>query len=159
MNATSSTAIATTRAPAKRFDIYVIDTGWNEAMSQVLKTHLEQFKTYLVHRDNCYALDQQQSMEILKAHPHLIGKDPVLVVLDSDAMVEKRKGGHGFRFCLGKVKSPAEADEKLKDLLQIVLDRKKCQNINAAVRKEVHKEGLDGAMEIIGESLESLRSE
>jgi hypothetical protein len=33
-----------------------------------------------------------------------------------------------------------------------VLDTKKAANIAAAIRKEVHKEGIEGTMEIVGET-------
>jgi hypothetical protein len=101
----------------KRYDVYVIDSGWNEEMSKVLEDHLPLVETYLAHRDNCYVLDRQQSVEMLKANPQYVGRDPMLIVYDSDAAVEKCRRGAGFRCCLGAVDSADKAAETLRKLL------------------------------------------
>ena len=138
----------------KHLDVYALDSGWNEEMSEVLKAHLHLIATYLTDRDNFYLLNKEQSTAILKENREYIGKDPMLIVYDSDAKIEKRKTGCGFRCCLGVMKSADEATALLQNILRIVLDAKKSQNLKGAIRKEVHREGLDGMMQIVGEYMQ-----
>lgn len=141
----------------KRFDIYVIDTKWNRRLSGVLHKYVALMETYLAESNNCYILDQQQSIEILKVNHEYVGRDPMLIVYDSDAAIEGRKSGSGFRCCLGTLRSAEAAADLLACLLQIILDHNKSARLADAVRREVHKEGIDGAIEIIGESFVTSR--
>ena len=49
----------------KRFDIFLIDTGWNAAISKIVRTNLhvwiESYK-----QDSLYELSPEQSVEIIK---------------------------------------------------------------------------------------------
>jgi hypothetical protein len=149
----SSSLGSTKETPARKLDVYVIDAGWNQKMTQVIKEHFQRFEALLFERDRVYLLDAKQSTEVLRANPSLVGKDPVVVVLDSDSWVENRKSGRGFRCCLGLMKSTEAAKDMLVTLSQILLDTEKCKNIDKAFRKEIHREGINGAVEIIAEQL------
>ena len=66
---------------AKRFDIFLIDTGWNSAVAKVVRAHLAtifQFEK----QDAFYLLSPEQSVEIIRRAPHLIGHDPIMLVYD-----------------------------------------------------------------------------
>ena len=65
----------------KRFDIFLIDTGWNSAVAKVVRAHLGtifQFEK----QDAFYLLSPEQSVEIIRRAPHLIGNDPIMLVYD-----------------------------------------------------------------------------
>ncbi|MFO0912538.1 MAG: hypothetical protein U0795_06260 [Pirellulales bacterium] len=149
-----STADTTTPGSPKPagggLDFFVIDSGWNEHAKKVLDDHLQMFEDLLSdHR--LYVLNTEQSKGFLKQNIELIGKDPVLVMLDSDARVEKRRYGYGFRLCLG-VMSPKKMREHLSTVLRIACDsRKNGKQMMDEIRSTAHREGFDGMMELIGE--------
>ena len=135
-----------------RLDIYVIDTGWNEHAKQVLHDHLKLFESFLAGH-MIYVLSQDQSKEILEKTPPLIGEDPILVMVDSDARIERPRHGYGVRLCLGAMPRERLSDN-LKMVLQIASDRTRTTGqIIRQLRKECHKQGLDGAIEIVGDMI------
>ena len=139
----------TTPQRAGRLDIYVIDTGWNEPAKQALDQHLKLFESLLAEH-LVYVLSQQQSKETLQRTPALMGEDPILVLVDSDARAEKSRHGYGIRLCLGAMPQERLSDN-LKMVLQIAGDRSRTTaQMIGKLRKECHKQGLDGAVEIVG---------
>ena len=66
---------------AKRFDIFLIDTGWNTAVSKLVRSHLPLLYEYQS-QESLYLLTPAQSVEILKRAPELIGHDPTVLVYD-----------------------------------------------------------------------------
>ena len=66
---------------AKRFDIFLIDTGWNYAVSKVIHSQLSLFFG-IDNQDSFYMLSHDQSVEIIKRAPQLIGHDPIILVYD-----------------------------------------------------------------------------
>ncbi len=137
-------------ANGRKLDIYVVDTGWNRKAKAILDEHLELFESFLGGH-HVFLLSRQQSKEVLKQHIHLIGKDPLLVIVDSDARVEKHVHGYGFRLCLGAMKA-GRIRENLSTVLHIICDQRlDGRQMVQRVRQEAHREGLAGVMEIIGE--------
>ncbi len=53
----------------KRFDIFLIDTGWNTPVSKLVRSHLPLLYQYQKH-DSLYLLTAEQSVEILKRAPN-----------------------------------------------------------------------------------------
>jgi hypothetical protein len=142
-------------AEAKRFDVFLIDSGWNTAIAQAVQDNLELLKHYL-ERHNFYVLTKEQSLTLLKQNPLFIGADPILLVIDPDGYATGRKTGFGFRLNLGILKNPDAAISLVKWVLQVVSDHWTSQDIAATVRKASHKEGVQGTMEIIVETSSSL---
>ena len=138
------------RTDGRALDIYVVDTGWNEKAKAILEEHLELFESFLAgHR--VFVLSREQSKGILKQNIQLIGKDPLLVIVDSDARVEKHAHGYGFRLCLGTMKLN-RIRQNLSTILQIICDQRFAgTQMIKRVRQEAHREGFAGLMEIIGE--------
>src|SRR5262245_53116649 len=100
---------------AKRFDVFLIDTGWNDPITRVVHTH---FKTlYNFEReDSFYILSREQSIEILRHVPHLIGHDPIILVYDLYAPAQRKSRGYrGFRLNLGLLKRPEQALARLQE--------------------------------------------
>ena len=105
----------------KRLDIYVIDTGWNEKAQRLLEEHLLIFEGFLA-QQNVYRLSREQSADMLRRSPELAGCDPILMVLDSDARLERPHLGYGFRFCLGAVTPEERYGEELRRVFQLMAD-------------------------------------
>ncbi len=68
----------------KRFDFFLVDTGWNTPVSKVVRTHLRSlFNAGAYHEhDHLYELSPQQSAVILGRAPENIGCDPTIIVYD-----------------------------------------------------------------------------
>lgn len=135
----------------KRFDVYLVGAGWNTPISRAIRENLGLFACYL-DRHNLYVLSEAQSTAILKKNPMYIGSDPIVMVIDRDALKTDHAEGYGFRMNLGTLHDPAQVVPMLKLVLRIVSDRRAAPNIMRTVRKIVHKEGLLGTIEIIAES-------
>ena len=124
-----------------RLDIYVIDTGRNEFARRELESHLQRFEGFL-REHMVYVLSQEQSQGILDKTRVLIGQDPILVMVDSDARIESARHGYGIRLCLGGMRRDRLSDN-LTMVLQIASERDRTTGqILRRLRKECHKQGL-----------------
>ena len=65
----------------KRFDIFLIDTGWNRAVSKAVREQVAHMARF-THPRSIYVLSHEQSVEILKLDPAAIGHDPTILVYD-----------------------------------------------------------------------------
>ena len=135
-----------------RLDIYIIDSGWDSLAHNYLQSVIDLFKAYLTDH-NLYILSPEQSVAFLKEHPRLIGKDPIIAVVDKLARALDNPDGFGTRLELGLIKDPYRIEWLIKMFLRIVNDRKEILDIAYTFRKYNHKEGIRGAIEIIMESL------
>lgn len=131
-----------------RFEVYVIDSGWKNEASEVVRESLELFTKYL-RRHTVYVLSEDQSEEFLQDHPQLLGKDPIIAVLDRTAIERGSDNGVGARLLLGRVHNKTRVQALLKMLLRIVNTRQMAEDLPGSIRKEVHREGVSGAIEVI----------
>jgi hypothetical protein len=137
---------------AKRFDIFLIDTGWNASIGNVVQTH---FKTLFKFEkeDAFYILSHDQSIEILKRVPHLIGHDPIILVYDLYAPIHRKSRGYrGFRLNLGLIKHPAQALARLQEFLRFVAINRTAVPLDRAIRRELYREGFDGMIKVLREA-------
>ena len=105
---------------AKRFDIFLIDTGWNSAVAKLVRSHLGTISTF-EKQDSFYILSPEQSIELLKRAPQLIGHDPIMLVYDLYAPPNRKsRGFRGFRLNLGLIKHPEQALARLQEFLRFV---------------------------------------
>jgi hypothetical protein len=137
---------------AKRFDIFLIDTGWNSAVAKVVRAHLAtifQFEK----QDAFYLLSPEQSVEIIRKAPHLIGHDPIMLVYDHYAPSgRKSRGYRGFRLNLGLIKHPEQALARLQEFLRFIAINRTAVPMDRAIRRELYREGLDGVIKILRET-------
>jgi hypothetical protein len=136
--------------PTKRLDVFILDTGWNAAVSTALMHNLDMIRTYL-EEDDVYILDRAQSVAILKRSPHIIGHDPVILFLDR----KRKDAGHekyGLRLNLGLLKKADQALARLQAALRIVAENRSCPDMYHAVQKDLWHAGLEGAVQVISES-------
>ena len=146
---TTAQALAT-HHDGKRLDVFIIDSGWNAQISAAVTKNLGQIRVYL-DEDVLYILDRDQSIALLKANPHLIGHDPILLFLDR----QRKDAGHekyGLRLNLGLLRKPEQAIARLQSALRIVAENRACPDMYHAVEKELWSAGIEGAIKVIGES-------
>jgi hypothetical protein len=136
----------------KRFDIFLIDTGWNTAVGKLVHSHLTTMFGFQKD-DAFYVLSPEQSVEILRRAPHLIGHDPIILVYDlAPPPNRKCRGYRGFRLNLGLVKQPQQALARLQEFLRFIAVNRTAVPLDRAIRRELYREGLDGMVKILREA-------
>jgi hypothetical protein len=141
---------------AKRFDIFLIDTGWNTAVSKVVRSHMAAISSF-EKQDTIYLLSAEQSIDIMKQAPQVIGHDPILLVYDLFAPPHRKsRAFRGFRLNLGLIKHPEQALARLQEFLRFIAVNRSVASLDTAVRRELHREGVDGIMKILHEATTEL---
>jgi hypothetical protein len=143
---------------AKRFDMFLIDTGWNGPVSKAVREHLPLIYQFQ-RQDTLYILTPEQSIAVLKAAPSLIGHDPMILVYDLYATKAtedpKARSYKGFRLNLGLMRRPEQALARLNEFVRFVNEHRTAECLSHEVRKTMHREGLNGMVKIIREGLET----
>jgi hypothetical protein len=136
----------------KRFDIFLLDTGWNAPISKVVRTHLRMLFEYYPH-DCLYELTPQQSIEVLKRDPRLIGCDPTIIVYDLYASSQPNANKYrGFRLNLGLMRHPEQALARLQEFIRFISINRTCERLDREVRRELHREGIEGIVKLLRET-------
>ena len=139
----------------QRFHIFLVDTGWNAPVSKAVRNQLPLIHEYQS-QDALYILTHQQSVAALKTAPYLIGKDPTLLVYDLYARDDSAAGRfRGFRLNLGVMRNPEQALARLQEFVRFVQEHRAAVCLEHEVRRQMHREGLDGMIKILGEGLET----
>lgn len=139
-----------------RFQFFLIDSGWDSPAANVIRQNLRMV-TQLQNHDPFYVLTRSQSSEIIKRHPHLIGKDPILLARDiHGARYHGRKQYHGFHLNLGIIQSPETALEVLQNFVNFLAVHRKNANIDHLIKQKLHRDGLQGAVEVLRGGSEAL---
>jgi hypothetical protein len=137
---------------AKRFDVFLIDTGWNSAVAKVVRSHLATIFNF-EKQDAFYILSAEQSIEVVKRAPHLIGHDPIILVYDLYAPANRKSRGYrGFRLNLGLIRHPEQALARLQEFLRFIAVNRAVVPLDKEVHRELHREGLDGMIKILREA-------
>lgn len=152
----SSAPEKTTDPEGPRFQFFLIDSGWDGGAANVIRQNLRMV-TQLQNHDPFYVLTRSQSSEILKRHPHLIGKDPILLARDiHGARYSGRQQYHGFHLNLGIIQKPEDALEVLQNFLNFLAVHRKNANIDSVIKQKLHRDGLQGAVEVLRGGSEAL---
>ena len=134
-----------------RFHFFLIDAGWKSSSAKVIRDNFHMVREFQ-NSDPLYVLTREQSIEVIRANPDLIGRDPVILVHDLQAKGGQGESGyHGFRLCLGLIKNSAKALEALQEFLRFVHSHRRSADIERDIRKKLHHAGLEGALEVIRE--------
>jgi len=148
-------------APARdtpRFHTFVIDTGWNVPVSNLLHSQFPLFHAYHP-KDPLYILTRDQSIRILQRAPEHIGLDPIILVYDlhapAGAKGELGANYRGFRLNLGLFKNPQQALQRLQHFVRFIAVHRTSDHLISEVRREMHQEGLGNLVKIIGEASEA----
>ena len=139
----------------KRFNIFLVDTGWNAPVSKMVRAHLRSLFDiggYHEH-DSLYELSPQQSSVILGSDPVLIGCDPTIIVYDLYGCTHKNARGYrGFRLNLGLIRHPEQAMARLQEFVRFVAINRCAERLDHEVRRELHREGIEGIVKILRET-------
>ena len=137
-----------------RLDIYIVNSGWDSMQSRVLMKSLDLIKAY-IKRHNLFILSPEQSVRMLSAHPDMIGKDPLIIVVDKLAQQLKSPHGYGAQVALGLCHDEARVQWLIRMFLRVVNTHSETLDIAYTFQEFNHKEGVKGAIEIMVESIET----
>jgi hypothetical protein len=141
-----------------RFHIFLIDTGWNRPVSEALRSQFNLFRAYHP-KDPLYILTQEQSFRVLQGAPEHISLDPIIVVynLHSPAHAKGESAGNyrGFRLNLGLFKNPEQALQRFQHFVRFIAVHRASDSLLSDVRREMHREGLENLVKIMGEASEA----
>jgi hypothetical protein len=147
---TESGAAQTRPASDPRFRIFVIDTGWNSVARRVLHENLGLIRAFN-DEEEVFFLDRQKSIALLREHSKLIGHDPIISVHDLRAIHRQRVHHvHGFRLHLGLLRQEDQVLRALQMFARFLRMHRSARDLEKVVREDLHKQGLAGAIEIIG---------
>jgi hypothetical protein len=134
---------------APRFSIFIIDSGWNSVARRVLRHNFALIRR-LHKEDLLYLLSRKKSVEFIRRHRSLIGRDPIIAVHDLKAV--ERDGTarfHGFHLHLGILRTPRQALMALQTFAQFVNTHRRSENLEAEIRSDLRREGMLGAVEML----------
>jgi hypothetical protein len=136
--------------PDVRFHIFVIDTGWNCAANKVLREHINMISDLHID-DELFVLDRPTSIALLRHYPLQVGRDPIIAVHDLHPRHRHRtKHTHGFRMHLGILDTEQQVLAALRMFARFLITHRNAADLDQLVRKDLHRQGLAGAIEIIG---------
>jgi hypothetical protein len=143
------TALRECAATTPRFRIFIIDSGWNSPAHKVLQENFGLIRD-LQKEDPIYVLSREQSIEFIRLHPERIGREPTIAVHDLAAMDKTNTADfHGFRLHLGLMHTPKQALQALQSFTRFLTTHRQSADLEAAIRTDLRREGLAGAIEII----------
>lgn len=139
-----------------RFHFFIIDAGWKSAAARVIRENFHMIREFQ-NNDPLYILNREQSVELIRENPELIGKDPIILVHDLHAQGGRGESGyHGFRLCLGLIKNSQQALNAMQEFLRFVQNHRQSADIEKDIRKKLHRQGLEGAIDVIREGAQDL---
>ena len=134
---------------APRFQIFIIDGGWHSPARKVLHENFGMLRD-LAKNDAIYVLSREKSIEFILSQPSLLGKGPAIVAHDLAALSEGGTGGfHGFRLHLGLMHSEEQALLALELFARFLATHRQSTDLEAEIRRDLRREGIIGAIEII----------
>jgi len=132
-----------------RFQIFIVDAGWNSPARRVLRENFRMLRK-LARNDPIYVLSREKSIEFILGQPSLLGKGPAIVVHDLAALREGGAAGfHGFRLHLGLMRSQEQALLALELFARFLATHRRTVDLEADIRRDLRREGIIGAIEII----------
>jgi hypothetical protein len=141
--------IAEEPVDSPRFQIFIIDAGWHSPARKVLHANFTMLRA-LQQADPIYVLSAEKSLAFILDHPSLMGKGPVISVHDLRALREGGTHGfHGFRLHLGLMHSEEQALLALQSFARFLATHRQSVDLEADIRRDLRREGIIGAIEII----------
>ena len=137
----------------QRFNFFLIDTGWNEAISKLVHKHFPKLLHHHNPKDALFILTPEQSVEVLRHAPYEIGHDPIILVYDLYAPKDKAvKNYKGFRLALGMIRHPEQAMARLQEFFRFIVVHRHSARLDREIRRSLHREGFEGMIKILRES-------
>lgn len=130
------------------FHLFVIDSGWRSEAADILHENLELIQDFA---GDCpvFVLNADQSRQVCRSDPHLIGRDPSLIVHDLRSVGAGDPGYRGLRLNLGMIRRRDEALSLLQEFLRFLLTHSRSPDIEQDLRRVLHREGLFQALEVL----------
>lgn len=139
-----------------RFNFFLIDSGWDGPVSQAVRNNIHMI-TRFQNNDPFFILNREQSTAVLRKHPHLIGSDPILIARDLHARHQPQAGDyHGFHLNMGLIRDATKAIGILHTFLNFLAVHRDSQDIEKNIKQQLHRDGLEGAIEVLRSGTESL---
>ena len=138
---------------SQRFNFFLIDTGWNEAISHAVHKHFPRLLHHHNPKDSLYILNAEQSVEVLRHAPYEIGHDPIILVYDLYAPNGQDSQNYkGFRLALGLIRHPQQAMARLQEFFRFLVTHRTSTELDREIRRSLHREGFQGMVKILRES-------
>jgi hypothetical protein len=133
-----------------RFQIFIIDAGWDSPAHRVLHRNFGLLRD-LQRGELIYVLSREKSIEFIRRHASsLLGKDPIIAVHDLEALGASGTAGfHGFRLHLGLLRTEQQALLALQAFSRFLNAHRQSVDLEAEIRRNLRREGMIGAIEII----------
>jgi hypothetical protein len=145
----ASAPLEGSRTGPSRFRIFILDSGWNSAARRALHENFALIRD-LQKEDPIYVLERETSIEFMRQHSSLIGKDPIIAVHDLQAIDGSGTAGfHGFRLHLGLMPTSEQALSALQSFVRFLGVHRQSADLEGDVRADLRREGLAGAIEIV----------
>jgi hypothetical protein len=142
----------------ERFRIFLIDSGWNGPVSKAVRQHLPLIYQFQ-RQDTLFILTPEQSVAVLKHAPYMIGHDPTILVYDRFASKlagdPEDRSFKGFRLNLGLIRHPEPALARLNEFVRFLCEHRTAECLSREVKREMHREGLNGIVKILRDGLEA----
>ncbi len=139
-----------------RFHFFIIDTGWKSNAARVIRENFHMIRDFQ-NDDQVYVLTREQSVALVRANPDLMGKTPLILVHDLHAKGGRGDSGyHGFRLCMGLIKSSEKALLAMQNFLRFMHSHRHSLDIERDIRKALHRQGLEGAIQVIREGAQEM---
>ncbi len=129
-----------------RFQLFIVNTGWQSEATRVLEENLPNLKA-LLPEVPVFVLTAEQSRRVIAEDPARIGSDPCILMVDTQK--DAATGYHGFRLSLGTLRKRDEALAVLQTFTRFIVSHLDSQNIERDVRDQLHKEGLTNLIEVL----------
>jgi len=134
----------------RRFDIFVVDVGWNSPVADALRKNLDLCLRYQAN-STVYVLTEDQCMQLFRNHPPMIGTEPSVIIIDREARAARRPQGFGFKLNLGLIRDFPTANSLIKWVLSVLAEQRPGSDITEPIRTVIHKEGIRGAIDIMAD--------
>jgi hypothetical protein len=132
-----------------RFQIFIIDSGWHSPARKVLHENFAMLSA-LQQGDPIYVLSTEESIALARRHSDMMGKSPSIAVHDLNALRRGGTGGfHGFRLHLGLMRTEQQALLALQAFVRFLATHRQSADLEAQIRRDLRREGIMGAIEII----------
>ena len=148
---THAEQVARLPAAGPRFQIVVIDAGWDSPAHRVLQRNFGLLRELQEEGEPIYVLNRQKSIEFIRQHSALLaGRDPIIIVHDLDALaMTDTVGFRGFRLHLGLLRTENQALLALQAFSRFLSANRRSADLEAVIRTQLRREGFLGAIEII----------
>lgn len=122
----------------KKFHIVIIDSGWPTAAHEILQKSMKALKEFLSGH-HLIIFSEEEAQDFLRNHPQEIGKDPLIIITDTNPKKISAETEHlkGIRIDLGKIAEGREVIAYLQEICRFIKDDRFIADISWEERKKI----------------------